>query len=190
MSPLLTSVLLLQLPEHISSYSKTWLDFTNEKKSISLSLSASKHIQSLLASHAGAPSSILTAAPRPLAETVSPPPNPSSTQGLEDAHPWMLHKTLLDHHLSQSALQYSYGNRQQLSPAMPSMILDSGKRRAETDPSDDVVSSRKKRKVRSCTSCHSKDCPSHWNVQRCLWKTQAHKQSSVPQSPIVMTSHD
>ena len=115
-----------------------WLDFINKKTSVNLSLSASKHICSLLTSRTGAPPSILTALPQPLTETVSPPSAPAREH---KPNTWSLQKTLADHRLSQSALQFLYGDQGEL-PACSMMQLNatSSKRsQPETDTSDTMI---------------------------------------------------
>ncbi|KAF8419486.1 hypothetical protein L210DRAFT_3766619 [Boletus edulis BED1] len=108
-----------KLPEHLKSYYKTWLDYLNEKTSTNLSVSATKHIRILLqASQTGMPHTIPTAQPRPLENTVAPP----SIASNHDPNPWNLHKTLVDHRLTQSALQYHYGDAfKPASSAIPSL---------------------------------------------------------------------
>ncbi|KAF8125951.1 hypothetical protein EV363DRAFT_1349187 [Boletus edulis] len=86
-----------KLPEHLKSYYKTWLDYLNEKTSTNLSVSATKHIRTLLqASQTGMPHTIPTAQPRPPENTVALP----SITSNHNPNPWNLHKTLVDHRLT------------------------------------------------------------------------------------------
>jgi len=55
--------LLLQLPEHIKAHYKTWLDYINEKVSVTLSVDLTKRVHELLSIQIGAPNNILTMRP-------------------------------------------------------------------------------------------------------------------------------
>ncbi|KAF8834798.1 hypothetical protein BDN67DRAFT_1016146 [Paxillus ammoniavirescens] len=139
------------IPEHLSIYYKTWLDYTNEKTSVNLMISASKHIHSLLsASKIGSPPSIETMLPQTLAETVGPCSNPSPSS----PSPWELQKTIADHQLLQSTLQFWYGDQPD-----PTTIRTnertSRKRAADGNPigPDEDVHIQKKKKARTCRHC-------------------------------------
>ena len=70
---LLTTVIAIQLPEHIKTHYKTWLDYVNEKASVTLSIDLTKRVRDLLSVQIGAPDTIPTARPQVLADTILTP---------------------------------------------------------------------------------------------------------------------
>ncbi|KAG0702960.1 hypothetical protein DFH29DRAFT_998915 [Suillus ampliporus] len=82
-----------KLPKHMRTHYKAWLDFSNEKSSVTLSMDATNRICALLTSHVGCPPEIPTALPQLLSETVSAPQNPPEPTN----NPWQLQQLLADH---------------------------------------------------------------------------------------------
>jgi hypothetical protein len=149
---------------------KAWLDYSNEKSSVTLSVDATKRIRALLTSQVGCPPKIPTALPQLLSETVSAPQNPPEPT----ENPWQLQRLLADHRLAQSALQYSYGDRREeprdLSAQQAAEVSRAGKRPA-TDECDGGPP-KKKNKARTCTYCKSIECKGKWGMKFCLVKEQ------------------
>ena len=171
-----TNVTNPQIPEHLSAYYKTWLNYANEKNSVNLTISASKHIHSLLsASKTGFPPSIETMLPQTLTETVGPrsnhsPPSPS---------PWELQKTIADHQLLQSALQFRYGDQPDPT-TIGTSERTSRKRAADGNPTgpDSDAHIQKKKKARTCRHCRSSTCDGRWAVSKCTVLIEASKKQA------------
>ena len=56
-------VIAIQLPEHIKAHYKTWLDYVNEKASVTLSADLTKRVRDLLSVQIGALDNIPTTRP-------------------------------------------------------------------------------------------------------------------------------
>ncbi|KAG2122915.1 hypothetical protein DEU56DRAFT_760193 [Suillus clintonianus] len=170
---------------------KVWLDYSNKKSSVTLSVDATQRIPALLTSQVGCPPEIPTALPQLLSETVSAPRNPPEPT----ENPWQLQRLLTDHRLAQSALQYSYGDRREeprataprdLSAQQAAEVSRAGKCPATDECDGDPL--KKKNKARTCTYCKSIECKGKWGMKYCLVKEQVDQRCAATSLPEAVPS--
>jgi hypothetical protein len=163
---------IVQLPEHVKSYYKSWQDYHNEKVSVTLSNNAVSRIRQLLENSTGNLPMISALIPQPLAETIkSPSPHDHDdavTLTNLNSGAWQIEK-LLDthrrHRLACSSVGYRYIQTNPAStPSQPSSSARSQKRKAEHPPEGDMAVTRK---ARRCMACESTQCPGRWKVDKC-----------------------
>ncbi|EIW52507.1 uncharacterized protein TRAVEDRAFT_24023 [Trametes versicolor FP-101664 SS1] len=105
-----------KLPEQLKSYYKTWLDFCNENNTVALNVQACKRIRTLLkpSTRTARPVSPVHPVSLDSAIVVSPArPSPEP-----DTDRWSIQQLLARHETVQFAVQYRYGDRPSVSPAL------------------------------------------------------------------------
>ncbi|KAK2467284.1 hypothetical protein APHAL10511_000833 [Amanita phalloides] len=168
---------LQQLPEHLKSYHKTWLDFHNEQNTIALNAEAAQRIRILVRAQ---PAGLNINAPTMLPATLRDSITAGATQvasAVHDLDSWQIGKLLGDHMLQQSAINYTYSNiMPRARAAGPS---GSAKRKAPPDTSHDHdgvndtnlngnAGNRRLRRKRRCRKCQSMGCPGRWKIEKCV----------------------
>ena len=156
---LLTTVIAIQLPEHIKTHYKTWLDYVNEKASVTLSIDLTKRVRNLLSVQIGAPDNIPTARPQVLADTILTPTRVPNLPVGEVTEGWQL-----DLQVQGSTgdglrqLQYQFTDHRLHAPIT--------KRAAES--TEDERNSKKTK--RTCTYCRSTECKGRGGQKFCPQK--------------------
>jgi len=161
-----------KLPEHVKAHYKTWLDHVNEKASVSLSIDLTRRVRDLLAAQ-GTPVTILTARPRPLADTVSTPTR-EPNQLADEPPAWELNVQTqcvdsdgLESH--QHTLQYHFADHPSRSePGGPisAATMSTSCKRPANDTAGDSERNMKKSK-RTCTYCSSAECKGRGGQRFC-----------------------
>ena len=153
--------MLLQLPEHIKAHYKTWLDYINEKASVTLSVDLTKRVRELLSIQIGAPNNIPTMRPQALADTISTPTRVPNLPVGEVTEGWQLNLQVqapASNGLQQHTLQYRFTDHQ----------LRTSIKRTAADNIEDERNGKKSK--RTCTYCHSMECKGRGGQKFCPQK--------------------
>lgn len=148
---------ILQLPEHLKNYHKTWTDNRNEENSIEQHRAAYNDIRSLLDAAIPVPP-IPVAQPLTLDQEIDTPQRRITSA--PEVSDWHIDVLLGNHMTKQSATQFYYGER-----APPPVKGLSNKCSAPTDAPAQVVV--KKRKPRTCVRCRRSDCQGAFRGRPC-----------------------
>jgi hypothetical protein len=166
---------IVQLPEHVKTYYKTWQDYQNEKVSVTLSNNAVSRIRQLLENSTGNLPMISALIPQPLADTIKSPSQHNehavSSTLTNTSRKWQIENLLDTHCLACSSVGYRYiQSNPSSTPSHSSSIAGSRKRKAEHlhqgDPTH-VGSLGTARKARRCMACENTQCPGRWKVEKC-----------------------
>ena len=163
---------ILQLPEHVKTYYKTWQDYQNEKVSVTLSNNAVSRLRHLLENNAGNLPMTSALIPQPLADTIKSPSQPHAVT-LTNNGKWQIENLLSTHRLQVacSSIGYRYiQSNSSSTPSQTSSTVGSRKRKADHPPEGDPIHvpvGTAARKARRCMACESTQCPGRWKVDKC-----------------------
>ena len=156
-------IIAIQLPEHIKAHYKTWLDYVNEKASITLSADLTKRVRDLLSVQIGAPDNIPTTRPQALADTISMSTRVPNVLVGDVTEGWRLDLQVqagpASDELQQHTLQYRFAD--------PSQSRTSISKRTADNIEDERNSKKSKR---TCTYCHSTECKGRGGQKFCPQK--------------------
>ena len=156
-------VIAIQLPEHIKAHYKTWLDYVNEKASVTLSADLTKRVRDLLSVQIGAPDNIPTTRPQALADTISLSTRVPNMPVGDTTEGWQLDLQVqagpASDGLQQHTLQYRFAD--------PSQSRMSISKRTASNIEDERNSKKSKR---TCTYCHSTECKGRGGQKFCPQK--------------------
>ena len=145
-----------KLPEQLKNYFKTWSTNRNEANSLELNKDAFQRIHGLLPHPDHLPQ-----IPTRQQETLDQEINTSHCIPQEpEATPWHVGILLSKQSAQQSAIQFYYGDR------APPVASGSRKRKQTEESNERPV---KKRKPRTCQSCHKPDCPGAFMGRPCAY---------------------
>ena len=158
---------IIQLPEYVKTYYKTWQDYQNEKVSVTLSNVAVSRIREVLENSTGNLPMISALIPQPLADTIKSPSQRNEVM-LTNSGRWQVENLLDTHRLACSSVGYRYIQSNPSSiPSHPSSTAGSRKRKAQHPPEGDPTHVGTARKARRCMACENTQCPGRWKLEKC-----------------------